>query len=136
MLKYIRFRTEILFNAQIFFINALAELRLYLWNYIFKLAYLFDALFNPSKLWSRRFKIEIIIDDDIRNAAPDSNLLINIFKYIDSSNTQPSANIARTLSPPNILRPLLKENIIKASRFRLFDDIFIYFYIKKVNLLF
>ena len=97
---------------------------------MFKLIYLFDALLNPSKLRSRQFKIETVINDNIRNTAPDSDLLINIFKYIDSSNTQPSADVARTLSPP------LKENIIKASRFGLFDDTLTYFYIKKVNLLF
>ena len=136
MLNCIRFRTEIPRDARVLFVDALAELRPCLWSYVPKLACLFDALFNPSKLRSRRFKIETVADDDIRNAAPDSDLLINAFEYIDSSITQPPADVAPTPSPPSILRPPLKENTIEASRLGLFDDTLTTFYIKKVKLLF
>ena len=46
-----------------------------------KLAHLFDVFFNPSKLQNCQFKIELATDDEIRSAAPDSNILIDAFEY-------------------------------------------------------
>ena len=136
VLKCIRFRTEIPRDARVLFVDVLAELRPCFWNYVPKLAYLFDALFDPSKLRSRRFKIETVADDDIRNAAPDSDILINAFEYIDSSIAQTSADVAPTPLPPSLPRPNVKENTIEASRLGLFDDTLTYFYIRKVNPIF
>jgi len=35
------------------------------------------------KLKTRRFKIELATDDEIRNAAPGSTLLVDAFHYVD-----------------------------------------------------
>ena len=83
------FQTEIPHDARVLFVDALAELRPSLWSYVPKLARLFEVLFNPSKLRGRRFKIEMATDDEIRNAAPDSELLIDAFEYSDPSIAQP-----------------------------------------------
>ena len=81
------FQTEIPSDTRALFVDALAELRPYLWSYVPKLAYLFDILSSPAKLKTRRFKIELATDDEIRNATPDSLLLIDAFEYWNDGNT-------------------------------------------------
>ena len=73
------FQTEIPRDAQALFVEAFAELRPHLWSYVPKLAHLFDILSTPSKLKTRQFKIELATDDEIRNAAPGSTLLVDAF---------------------------------------------------------
>ena len=63
-------------------------IRIYIYIYIPKLAHLFDILSSLSKLKTRYFKIELAIDDKIRNAAPGSILLINTFDYIDEGKNE------------------------------------------------
>ncbi|MCJ1359677.1 MAG: hypothetical protein MMC33_009679 [Icmadophila ericetorum] len=75
------FQHEIPSDARVLFVDALVELRPSLWSYVPKLECPFDALFNPSKLKDRQFKIELATDDDIRNAAPGSELLGDAFEY-------------------------------------------------------
>ena len=82
------FQTEIPRDARALFVDALAELRPYLWSYIPKLAHLFDILSSPSKLKTRQFKIELATDDEIRNAAPGSTLLMNAFDYVDEGKNE------------------------------------------------
>ena len=41
------------------------------------------ALYSPNKLKTRHFKIELSTDDDIRDAAPGSTLLVNAFDYVN-----------------------------------------------------
>ena len=77
------FQTEIPCDARALFVEALAELRPHLWSYVPKLAPLFDILSSPSKLKTRQFKIELATDDEIRNAAPGSTLLVDAFDYVD-----------------------------------------------------
>lgn len=77
------FQTEIPSDARALFVDALAELRPHLWSYVPKLAHLFDILSSPTKLKTRRFKIELATDDEIRNAAPGSILLVDAFNYVD-----------------------------------------------------
>jgi len=77
------FQTEILSDARALFVDALAELRPHLWSYIPKLAHLFTILSNPTKLKTRQFKTELAPDDEIRNAAPCSTLLVDAFDYVD-----------------------------------------------------
>ena len=137
LLIYSSFQTEIPRDAHALFVNALAELRPSLWNYVPKLAHLFDVLSNPSKLKTHQFKIELATDDDIRNSAPDSKLLINAFEYSDSSN--PKISIGPLSCTPSNLsqsiqsKQVSNEIIIEASRLALFDDILTYFYITKVD---
>ena len=45
--------------------------------------HLFDVISNPGKLKTCQFKIELVADDVIRNAIPDSDLLIDAFEYLD-----------------------------------------------------
>ena len=80
------FQTEITRDARVLFVDALAELRPHLWSYVPKLAHLFDILSSPVKLKTCQFKIELATDDEIRNAAPDSTLLIDAFDYSNDSN--------------------------------------------------
>ncbi len=77
------FQTEIPIDARALFVEALAELRPHLWSCVPKLAHLFDILSSPSKLKTRQFKIELATDDEIRDAAPGSTLLVNAFDYVD-----------------------------------------------------
>jgi len=77
------FQTEIPRDARALFVEALVKLRPHLWSYVPKLAHLFDILSSPSKLKTRQFKIELAIDDEIRNAAPGSTLLVDAFNYVD-----------------------------------------------------
>ncbi len=81
------FQTEIPRDARVPFVDALAELRPSLWSYVPKLAHLFDVLSSPGKLKTRKFKIELATDDEIRNASPDSILLIDAFDYANDSNS-------------------------------------------------
>ncbi|KAL9132051.1 MAG: hypothetical protein Q9217_000179 [Psora testacea] len=136
------FQTEIPRDARVLFVDALAELRPSLWSYVPKLANFFDVLSNPGKLKNRRFKIELVTDDDIRNTVPDSNLLVDAFEYSDISMTDMSTgpvvipslcDATPTLSQPSLAQPVLKETMIEASRLGLFDDILTYFYIKKYD---
>ena len=82
------FQTEIPRDARDLFVEALAELRPHLWSYIPKLAHLFDILSSSNKLKTRQFKIELATDDDIRNAAPGSILLVNAFDYVDEGKNE------------------------------------------------
>ncbi len=77
------FQTEIPIDARALFVDALAELRPQLWSYVPKLAHLFDVFSSPTKLKTRQFKIELATDDEIRNAAPGSTLLVDAFDYVD-----------------------------------------------------
>ncbi len=43
----------------------------------------FDILSSPTKLKTRRFKIELATDDEIRNAAPGLTLLVDTFDYVN-----------------------------------------------------
>lgn len=81
------FQIEISRNARVFFVDALVELRSSLWSYVSKLAHLFDVLSSFDKLKIRKFKIELVIDDEIRNASSDSILLIDAFDYANDSNS-------------------------------------------------
>lgn len=76
------FQTEIPCDARVLFVDALTELRPSLWSYVPKLAHLFDVLSNPGKLKNCQSKIELAADDVIRNATPDSKLLIDAFEYL------------------------------------------------------
>ena len=87
-LIYGSFQTEIPRDARALFVEALAELRPHLWSYVPKLAHLFDILSRPSKLKTRQFKIELATDDEIRNAAPGSTLLMNAFDYVDEGKNE------------------------------------------------
>ena len=77
------FLTEIPSDARVLFVDALTELRPSLWSYVPKLVHLFDVISNPGKLKTCQFKIELVADDVIRNAIPDSDLLIDAFEYLD-----------------------------------------------------
>jgi len=81
------FQTEIPLDARALFVEALAELRPHLWSYVPKLAHLFDIFSNPAKLKTRQFKIELATDDEIRNAAPGSTLLVDAFDYVNEGET-------------------------------------------------
>jgi len=87
-LIYGSFQTDIPCNARALFVEALTELRLYLWSYIPKLSHLFDVLSSLSKLKTCQFKIELATDDEIQNAAPGSTLLINAFDYVDEGKNE------------------------------------------------
>jgi hypothetical protein len=120
-------------------VRALKELRPNLQYYVPKLANLLDVLYNPGKLKTHKFKIELVDDADILHADPDSQLLINAFEYSEDSNlsifqvgTQSSDNIT-PVSRPSLL--IQKGTVIEASRLGLFDDLLTYFYLKKVSLL-
>jgi hypothetical protein len=82
------FQTEIPSDARALFVDALAELRPHIWSYVPKLAHLFDILSSPAKLKTRRFKIELATDDEIRNATPDSSLLVDAFDYSTDSDAE------------------------------------------------
>lgn len=77
------FQAEIPCDARVLFVDALAELRPSLWSYVPKLAHLLDVLFNPDKLKKCQVKIELVPDDEIQNATPDSELLIAAFEYLN-----------------------------------------------------
>lgn len=77
------FQAEIHCDARVLFVDALTELRPSLWSYVPKLAHLFDVLSNPGKLRKCQFKIELVPDDEIRNATPDSKLLIDAFEFLN-----------------------------------------------------
>ena len=79
------FQTEIPSNARVLFVDALAELRPHLWSFVPKLGHLFDILFSPAKLKNSRFKIESATDDEVRNSAPDSTLLVDAFDFVSES---------------------------------------------------
>lgn len=81
------FQNEISCDARVLFVDALAELRPSLWTYVPKLAHLFDVLFNPAKLKTCKFKIELATDDEIRNASPDSTILVDAFDYMNEGNS-------------------------------------------------
>ncbi len=77
------FQIEIPSDTWALFVDALVELRPHLWSYVPKLAYLFDILSNSTKLKTRQFKIELAPDDEIRNVASGSTLLVDAFDYVD-----------------------------------------------------
>lgn len=77
----VSFQTELPHDARVLFVDALAELRPHHWSYVPKLAHLFDILSRPVKIKTRQFKIELATDEETRNAAPDSTLLVNAFDY-------------------------------------------------------
>lgn len=82
-LIYNSFQIEIPIDVWALFVEALVKLRPHLWSCVSKLAHLFDILSSPSKLKTRQFKIELVIDDEIRDVALGSTLLINAFDYVD-----------------------------------------------------
>lgn len=82
----VSFQTEILRDARVLFVDALAELRPHLWSYVPKLAHLFDILSSPVKLKTCQFKIELATDYELRNAAPKSTLLTDAFDYSNDGN--------------------------------------------------
>ena len=116
------FQIEILRDARDVFVEAFAELRSHLWSYISNLTHLFDILFSSNKLKTRQFKIGLAIDDDIRNVAPSSILLVNAFDYVDerknellsiSVNNQLSIDSISILAQPDSLHSERKINVIK-----------------------
>lgn len=122
------FQTEIPHDARGLFAEALAELRPCLWNYVPKLVSLFDALSNPSKLKTQKFNIELATDDDIRNATPDSELLINAFECSNPIMTDDPVKLRNEFSTPDS-----QEKMNEAFRLDLIDDVLTHFYVKKVN---
>jgi hypothetical protein len=77
------FQAEISRDARALFVEALVELRSHLWSYVSKLKYLFDILYNSSRLKTRQFRIELAVNDEIRNIASGSALLIDAFDYVN-----------------------------------------------------
>lgn len=87
MLIYNNFQIEISRNVRIFFVDVFVEFRSNFWSYVSKLTHLFDVFFSFNKLKTRKFKIELAINNEIRNVSSNSTLLIDAFDYANNNNS-------------------------------------------------
>lgn len=94
-LIYDNFQIEIPSDVRVPFVDALVELRPHLWSYVPKLTHLFDILSSSTKLKTRQFKIELAIDDEIRNATLRSTLLVDAFDYVDEGKNNLLSRLVR-----------------------------------------